>query len=147
MGKDYNVGYGKPPSKHQFKKGKSGNPRGRRIRLRDEVLLDPAKLLIAELKSLITIKENGKKKKVTKMEAIWKSIVADAINGNKAARKYVMDFMMKQDRYAFEDDGVYYFRMTRERQKAIDDFLDEYEQYEIKPDSNQEEGNGSSSPS
>jgi hypothetical protein len=26
---DYEVGYGKPPKEHQFKKGRSGNPRGR----------------------------------------------------------------------------------------------------------------------
>jgi hypothetical protein len=26
---DYEVGYGKPPKDTQFKKGKSGNPRGR----------------------------------------------------------------------------------------------------------------------
>ncbi len=26
---DYDTGYGKPPKKHQFKKGKSGNPKGR----------------------------------------------------------------------------------------------------------------------
>jgi hypothetical protein len=30
MSKEYDVGYGKPPVKHQFKKGKSGNPRGGR---------------------------------------------------------------------------------------------------------------------
>ena len=26
---DYKVGYGKPPKEHRFKKGQSGNPRGR----------------------------------------------------------------------------------------------------------------------
>src|ERR1700740_3091450 len=100
MSEDYSVGYGKPPSKNQFKKGKSGNPSGRRKRLLGKPLLDPRKLLIAELKSSIPIKENGKKKTLIKMEAIWKSTVADAIRGDKTARKYVMDFMMKQDKLA-----------------------------------------------
>ena len=27
--RDYEVGYGKPPKEHRFKKGQSGNPRGR----------------------------------------------------------------------------------------------------------------------
>lgn len=27
--RDYDVGYGKPPKRTQFKKGKSGNPKGR----------------------------------------------------------------------------------------------------------------------
>ena len=29
MSDDYEVGYGKPPKEHRFKKGKSGNPAGR----------------------------------------------------------------------------------------------------------------------
>ena len=29
---DYKVGYGKPPAAHRFKKGRSGNPAGRRVR-------------------------------------------------------------------------------------------------------------------
>ena len=28
--RDYDVGYGKPPREHQFRKGMSGNPRGRK---------------------------------------------------------------------------------------------------------------------
>jgi hypothetical protein len=141
MGEDYSVGYRKPPSQHQFKKGKSGNPSGLRKvkRLLKKPLLNPTKLLISELKSPITIKENGKKKKVTKMEAIWKSIVADTIKGDKTARKYVMDFMMKQSEYAFEDDRITYYRVDT---KAIDALLEEYGPYEIKEDFNQDEDNG-----
>ena len=29
-GGGYNIGHGKPPKEYQFKKGKSGNPKGRR---------------------------------------------------------------------------------------------------------------------
>jgi hypothetical protein len=145
MGKEYDVGYGKPPVKNQFKKGKSGNPWGRLKLSREKSPLDPKKIAIAALKSLVTITVNGKKKKVTPMEDIWRSIVADARKGDKTARKWVVELMMKLDKLDFEDDGVYFFRMTKERQKAIDDLLDEYGQYEIKPDSNQKQGNGSSS--
>lgn len=98
MGKDYDVGYGKPPVKNQFKKGKSGNPSGRAKR---KPPLDPQKILIAELKSLATIIENGKKKRITKAEALAKSVVAAALKGDKAARKYVVEFMMERDKYAF----------------------------------------------
>jgi hypothetical protein len=134
MTKEYDVGYGKPPVKHQFKKGKSGNPSGRRKLPREKPPLDPKKIAVAELKSLIPITENGKKKEVTAMEAIWKSIVAATLKGDKTARKYVVEFMMKLDKLDFEDDGVYFHRMTKERQKALDDFLEEFGPYEIVDD-------------
>jgi hypothetical protein len=134
MTKEYDVGYGKPPVKNQFKKGKSGNPRGRLKLSREKPPLDPKKIAVAELKSLIPITENGKKKEVTAMEAIWKSIVAATLKGDKTARKYVVEFMMKLDKLDFEDDGVYFHRMTKERQKALDDFLEEFGPYEIVDD-------------
>ena len=79
MGDDYEVGYGKPPAKTKFQKGKSGNPRGRpKWRNRPEEPLDFQKALIAELKSPITITEAGKKKTVTKWQALAKAVVKDA---------------------------------------------------------------------
>lgn len=155
MSKQDDIGYGKPPVKHQFKKGKSGNLSGRRKRPREQPPLDPKKILIAELKSPITIKENGKKKKITAMEAIWKSIIAGTLKGDKTARKYVMDFMMKQDKYAFEDEGTKFFRtmeygeirITKEQQKEIDELLERAPKYAhfLDADSDQKQGNGSSS--
>jgi hypothetical protein len=115
----YDVGYGKPTSKHQFKKGKSGNPSGRPKRPTLVPALDPQKIFIAELKSPITIKKDGKKIKLTAMEAIWKLLVADTLKGDKTARKYVMDFMLKQDKYAFED-GELLYRMTKDQLEALD---------------------------
>jgi hypothetical protein len=72
--KDYEVGYGKPPKSGQFKKGQSGNAKGRPKGTKDFV-----SALLKELSSSIFIIENGRRSKVTKGRAIAKKIVNDAL--------------------------------------------------------------------
>jgi uncharacterized protein DUF5681 len=63
-GKDYEVGYGKPPSQHRFQKGQSGNPRGRR-----SAKLNEAELVAKVRDELITLTINGKTRRITAFEA------------------------------------------------------------------------------
>lgn len=77
---DNAVGYGKPPRAHQFKKGESGNPKGR-----PKGALSFKTILSNELGTKLEIKEYGKRRKVSKLEAIIKRLVADALNGNPKA--------------------------------------------------------------
>ena len=93
---DYEVGYGKPPAKNKFKKGQSGNLKGR-----PKKPLDLQKLFIAELKSSMTITESGKKKKVSKLEALTKSIIVHAMQGDKNYAKFVLDWIKALPKYAF----------------------------------------------
>jgi Family of unknown function (DUF5681) len=55
--------YRKPPSHTRFKKGRSGNPRRRRAK-------NLAALLAAPLNEKVTVTENGKRRQVTKREAV-----------------------------------------------------------------------------
>jgi Family of unknown function (DUF5681) len=95
MRDDYDVGYGKPPAKTKFPKGKSGNPRGRpKRRYRPEEPLDFQKALIAELKSPVTITEAGNRKKVAKLQLLAKALVAGALK-DKAMVKYLLNWIQK----------------------------------------------------
>ena len=61
--RDYKIGYGKPPRGRPFQKGQSGNPRGPRRK-------DLSALLIAALNEPVYVTIDGKRRKITKREAI-----------------------------------------------------------------------------
>jgi hypothetical protein len=67
-------GYGRPPKHSQFKKGQSGNPRGR-PRQASSLKTD----LDAELQEKVVLTENGKERRITKQRAFIKTLVAAAI--------------------------------------------------------------------
>jgi hypothetical protein len=85
MAKEYKVGYRKPPKSGQFKPGVSGNPRGRKPGRRGlrNVLKD-------ELCEPIAVSQAGKKKTITKQEALIKSLMRDALNGNAKAASMIL---------------------------------------------------------
>jgi len=62
---DYEVGYGKPPRDTQFKKGHSGNPRGRPSGSKNL-----ATLVTEALNEPVIIAENGERRKISKRQAI-----------------------------------------------------------------------------
>jgi hypothetical protein len=74
------VGYGKPPKATRFKKGKSGNPKGR-----PKGSLNLATDLTAELGEHITVREDGRPRKVSKQRALIKSLMAKALQGDVRA--------------------------------------------------------------
>jgi hypothetical protein len=76
------VGYGQPPKEHQFKKGKSGNPKGRPKSVGKPGAPKLNLALADELDDTLTVTENGKKKHITKLEGIVKATVAKAIKGD-----------------------------------------------------------------
>lgn len=71
------VGYKNPPKHTQFRKGQSGNPKGRPKNSKNLLTY-----LGAELKRLVSVQENGKRKTISKGEAIAKRLVNKAMEGN-----------------------------------------------------------------
>jgi hypothetical protein len=76
----YEVGYGKPPKSTQFKKGRSGNPKGRpKTKLSAEQTF---KEIFAK-KVMATV--DGKKRSINGMEAIFMQLRAKASAGDLKA--------------------------------------------------------------
>lgn len=82
---NYEVGYSKPPTKTQWKKGQSGNPRGRPKGTKN-LYTD----LAEELAETIAVNEGGKQKKLSKQRAMIKQIVNKALKGDVAATRTVI---------------------------------------------------------
>jgi hypothetical protein len=83
--REYEVGYGKPPKDKRFKKGQSGNPKGRPKRARGI-----ATELGEELIERVIVRENGTVKKISKMRAIVKAQVTKAMSGDTRAAQAVI---------------------------------------------------------
>src|SRR5215470_15700493 len=81
------VGYGKPPRHTQFRKGQSGNPGGR-PRRRPVRRADA--LLLAEAYRSVAIKEDGRMVPVPALQAILRSQIELAINGNYRAQRDIL---------------------------------------------------------
>jgi hypothetical protein len=78
--KPYTVGYGKPPKRTQFTAGKSGNPSGHKNGKKNF-----ATALGTELDRRVIVKEEGRRKKITKREATAKQLVNKAASGDPKA--------------------------------------------------------------
>lgn len=79
---DYSVGYAKPPKATQFKPGTSGNPAGR-----PKGAKNFKTVIEKEALSKVTVKEGGKAKTMTKMEAVVVALFHKALGGTSAAQK------------------------------------------------------------
>lgn len=83
--RDYVVGYGKPPLHSRFQKGRSGNPKGRpRGRRNMSTLLSDA------LNGSVIVVENGRRKKITKREAIVTQLVNKSASADLKATQMVL---------------------------------------------------------
>ena len=89
---DYEVGYGKPPKKHQFKKSHSGNPKGRKKNSKNTL-----EILKNELNQKVSLTENGKEVVLTKRQAMLKHMVNKAVKGEMKAMMFVYSQLLTID--------------------------------------------------
>ena len=84
----YSVGYGKPPVHSRFKKGQSGNPKGRPKGERNR-----ATILNSILNERVVVTDNGTRKHITKQEAVYKQLVNKAASGDFRAAQLLLGEM------------------------------------------------------
>jgi hypothetical protein len=94
----YEIGYRRPPESGRFKKGKSGNPKGR-----PRGSTNFLTILEQELGQSIVVNENGKKKNITRMQAMVKRIVANALQGDLKALMTLFEILRRTGK--FEESG------------------------------------------
>jgi hypothetical protein len=97
---DYEVGYGKPPRSSQFKKGQSGNRKGR-----PKGQKNLATLLRKYAEEAITIREGEKSRTMSKLEAVMVSLVHRAIRGNDRAAGKLFELLKSAGLLKAEESG------------------------------------------
>lgn len=93
---DYEVGYGKPPKSTRFKSGESGNPAGR-----PRGTLNLGTIVQKQLAEKLDVFENGRPRRISKLEVVFKSLFAKAAKGDVRAT----ELLFKQFLRAEGDEG------------------------------------------
>ena len=119
------VGYGKPPKATRFKKGQSGNPRGRPKKKKavpphEDTSMD--KLLEAEAWRTLRLSENGKTVELPAAQALVRSRFASALKGNRLSQRNLHEILTERDKKAEAkktDVYLFYRNLKRKGEAAI----------------------------
>ena len=89
--KDNSVGYKRPPRHTRFKKGKSGNPRGR-----PGGSLNLGFKLEKVAPALVTVTESGKRKTLSKVDVALRRLVNNAAEGDRTPLSYSSNYSKRR---------------------------------------------------
>jgi Family of unknown function (DUF5681) len=89
------VGPGRPPAASRFRKGESGNPKGRP---RSRSGPTPSAFAVV-IDRTLTVTQNGRPREVTVEEALQHKTYQDAIAGSRAARREVLKWIAKREKW------------------------------------------------
>ena len=83
--RSYEVGYGKPPRRNQFQKGKSGNPKGRPRHSKNV-----ATLAREAHYAKVEVTENGRRRRVSKLEVGFNQLANRIAKGDLVAIRLLL---------------------------------------------------------
>lgn len=89
---DYEVGYGRPPKAGQFRKGQSGNPKGR-----PKSQLSLAGSVQKAISKKVRVKTGQGERKLAKLDAMIEGLMNDALKGDARARSELLKLMRDID--------------------------------------------------
>ena len=113
----HEVGYGKPPREHRFKKGQSGNPFGRPRKARpierhrgDGFGTQPAnRYLLQEAYRTVLIREGDKTIELPAIQAVFRSMGVSAMKGNRYAQRMLAELVQSVES-AHRQSRLEYFK-------------------------------------
>ena len=89
---DYAIGYGRPPLRTRFQSGRSGNPKGR-----PKGSKNFNTLIAEELAQPVVLTENGRRKKMSKQQALAKQLTNRALSNDLKAAALVIDHARRSE--------------------------------------------------
>jgi len=93
------VGYGRPPVATRFRPGQSGNPRGRPKGARNF-----STVIASALSERVAVTENGRRRRITKLEAAIKQLVNRAAAGEARATALLIQLVQANEAKANQPD-------------------------------------------
>jgi hypothetical protein len=126
--------YRKPPVKYQFKKGKSGNPKGRpRKKSSGNAIVDRfSRIALNEATRLITVREGDKVSEMPALQALFRTMFRAAAQGDTRAGRQLLEVIARAEsgRVAEAREIVEFATQYKENSLKT---IENYEQHGLEP--------------
>lgn len=112
MSGDTGIGRGKPPAQHRFRKGQSGNPKGR-PRRKPEASDDPGvtrvtdALILEEALRPVTVREGDKAITLPAIQAAVRALAIAAMKGNRLAQRDLATLVLEAEERRVKAAGAH----------------------------------------
>ena len=97
MNNKYEVGYAKPPANTRFKKGQSGNPKGRKKGTKNKTNAPHEErlqaIVLAEAYRRVKVNDGNKQVNMSMAEAIIRSLSVNAAKGQARSQKIFLEML------------------------------------------------------